>query len=253
MMRPSAALTGLLLASASTSHAFVVPSQHTSATCPSVPSSSRAKHTHGHNDHRRQHVKQLQALPTNGADIGLADILANPTETLTAVQSMMSEQLFQSKDQLAAFVASVTSGDASPIDALTAALTSGGGALSETATPLHLAAIAAFALGSAMNLWLSSPDDYAKIGAPYVPGTTTYSPAASESFYGSRPFLVAKRVLKLATLTSAFNTGILFDWLVLGKLFKDEEYTALKKAEPERAKVALKLAEQLGPTFIKLG
>ena len=117
----------------------------------------------------------------------------------------------------------------------------------------HVAAIAAFTLGSSLNLWLNTPDDYAKIGAPYVPGTTTYSPAASESFYGARPFLVAKRVLKLATLTSAFNTGILFDWLVLGELFKDEEYTALKKAEPARAKVALRLAEQLGPTFIKLG
>jgi hypothetical protein len=242
-MRPSAALTGLLLASAGTtgSDAFVVPSRHIS----SSPLSDRAQ---------QQHIEQHghRALPTNGADIGLSDILANPTETLTAVQSMVSEELFQSTDRLAAFMASITSGDASPIDALAAALSSGG-ALSEFATPLHVAAIAAFALGSSLNLWLNTPDDYAKIGAPYVPGTTTYSPAASESFYGARPFLVAKRVLKLATLTSAFNTGILFDWLVLGKLFKDEEYTALKKAEPARAKVALRLAEQLGPTFIKLG
>lgn len=241
-MRPPAALTGLLLASASTTNAFVVPSRHISS---SVPSSRT----------QQQHIKQTQghrALSTNGADIGLGDILANPTETLTAVQRMVSEELLQSTDQLAAFIASVTSGDASPIDALAAAL-SNGGVLSEFATPLHVAAIAAFTLGSSLNLWLNTPDDYAKIGAPYVPGTTTYSPAASESFYGARPFLVAKRVLKLATLTSAFNTGILFDWLVLGKLFKDEEYTALKKAEPARAKVALRLAEQLGPTFIKLG
>ena len=242
-MRPSAALTGLLLASASTTNAFVVPSRHISS---SVPSSRT----------QQQHIKQTQghrALPTNGADIGLGDILANPTETLTAVQRMVSEELLQSTDQLAAFIASVTSGDASPIDALAAALSSDGGALSGFATPLHVAAIAAFALGSSLNLWLSTPDDYSEIGAPYKPGTTTYSPAASESFYAARPFLVAKRVLKLATLTSAFNTGILFDWLVLGKLFKDEEYTALKKAEPARAKVALRLAEQLGPTFIKLG
>jgi len=197
-------------------------------------------------------------------------VLANPTETLAAVQAMASAQLLQSSDQVSAFVASLSSGDIvspnqvsalvaslssgdfSPIAALTAALSSSD-LLAEAATPLHLAAIAAVALGSSLNLWLSAPDDYVKIGAPYLPGTTTYSPASSESFYADRPFLVAKRVLKLATLTSAFNTGILFDWLVLGKLFKDEEYTALKNAEPERAKVALKLAEQLGPTFIKLG
>ena len=234
--RPSAALAGLLLASASSASAFVAPPPPTHA-------------------RSRQHAfpSQHDALPTGGADLGLADVLANPTETLTAIQAMASAQLLQSSDQISAFVASLSSGDiASPIAALTAAL-SGSDLLAEAATPLHLAAIAAVALGSSLNLWLNAPDDYVKIGAPYLPGTTTYSPAASESFYAARPFLVAKRILKLATLTSAFNTGILFDWLVLGKLFKDEEYTALKNAEPERAKVALRLAEQLGPTFIKLG
>jgi len=239
-MRTSAASIGLFLASASISArpagAFVAPSRRISA---------QSRHQHG-------------ALPTGGADIGLGDIAANPAETLAAVQAMVSDQLLQSTDQMAAFLASMTtSGDVSPIAALTAALSGIGGGdasmLSEAATPLHLAAIAAVTLGSSINLWLNAPDDYAKIGAPYLPGTTTYSPDASESFYGARPFLVAKRVLKLATLTSAFNAGILFDWLVLGKLFKDEEYTALKRAEPQRAKVALRLAEQLGPTFIKLG
>ena len=53
-------------------------------------------------------------------------------------------------------------------------------------------------------------------------------------------------MLKLAFLTSSFTTGVLFDWLVLGKLFKNEEYTALKQAEPRRAKEALVLCEQLG-------
>ena len=198
--RPSAALAGLLLASASTASAFVAPPPPTHA-------------------RSRQHAfpSQHDALPTGGADLGLADVLVNPTETLAAVQAMASAQLLQSSDQVSAFVASLSSGDFSPIAALTAALSSSD-LLTEAATPLHLAAIAAVALGSSLNLWLSAPDDYVKIGAPYLPGTTTYSPASSESFYAARPFLVAKRILKLATLTSAFNTGILFDWLVLGKL-----------------------------------
>ena len=47
---------------------------------------------------------------------------------------------------------------------------------------------------------------------------------------------MARRLLTIARLTSAFTAGVLFDWLVLGKLLKDEEYTALKRAEPRRAK-----------------
>jgi predicted unusual protein kinase regulating ubiquinone biosynthesis (AarF/ABC1/UbiB family) len=45
----------------------------------------------------------------------------------------------------------------------------------------------------------------------------------------------------------------LFDWLILGKLLGDDEYTALRKNEPQRAKESLILCQQLGPTFIKLG
>lgn len=89
--------------------------------------------------------------------------------------------------------------------------------------------------------------------SPYLPGSFTYDPAAAAEYYGRRPLLVLQRVLRLATLTSTFNAGILFDWLILGKLLKDEEYTALKRNEPQRAKEALLLANQLGPTFIKLG
>ena len=64
---------------------------------------------------------------------------------------------------------------------------------------------------------------------------------------------MAQRLLKLGRLTTGFTAGLLWDWLVLGKLLKDEEYTALKQAEPRRAKEALVLCEQCGPTFIKLG
>lgn len=118
-------------------------------------------------------------------------------------------------------------------------------------TPYHLAAIGLFALGSSFFMFINSPLDFSD--APFEPGTNTYNPKASEEFYRKRPLMVVKRLLKLAVLTGSFNTGVLFDWLVLGKLFKDEYYTALKRAEPRRAKQALVLCEQLGPTFIKLG
>ena len=54
-------------------------------------------------------------------------------------------------------------------------------------------------------------------------------------------------------LSGSFSAGLLFDWLILGKLLGDENYTALKRNEPRRAKVSLGLVERLGPTFIKLG
>ena len=66
--------------------------------------------------------------------------------------------------------------------------------------------------------------------------TRTYSPAVADQFYAARPLLVAQRLASLAYLTSSFTAGVLWDWLVLGKLLKDEEYTALKRAEPRRAK-----------------
>ena len=117
--------------------------------------------------------------------------------------------------------------------------------------PYHLAVIGFFALASSFMLFVNSPEDFSD--APFEPGTNTYDPKASQDFYSKRPLMVIKRILKLALLTGSFNTGILFDWLILGKLFKDEEYTALKRAEPRRAKQSLVLCEQLGPTFIKLG
>ena len=124
--RPSAALAGLLLASASTASAFVAPPP---------PTHARSRHQHSF-------PSQHDALPTGGGDLGLADVLANPTETLTAIQAMASAQLLQSSDQISAFVASLSSGDFSPVAALTAALSSSD-LLAEAATPLHLAAIAA--------------------------------------------------------------------------------------------------------------
>jgi hypothetical protein len=89
--------------------------------------------------------------------------------------------------------------------------------------------------------------------SPYPPGTTTYNPQLANDFYAARPLLVAQRVLRLSFLTARFNSALLFDWLILGKLLRDEEYTALKRNEPQRAKEALELCTALGPTFIKLG
>ena len=123
--------------------------------------------------------------------------------------------------------------------------------LTAGATSWHVEAIAAFTVASSLAYFLATP--VASEDAPYEPGTTTYSPEAAEEFYSKRPLTVIKRILQLATSTGAFNTGILFDWLVLGKLLKDEEYTVLKRNEPKRAKVALRLAETCGPTAIKLG
>ena len=97
---------------------------------------------------------------------------------------------------------------------------------------LQLGTIAAFGLGGLVLSADTRKDDK----APYEAGTSTYDPKVADAFYRDRPLLVARRLLTIARLTSAFTAGVLFDWLVLGKLLKDEEYTALKRAEPRRAK-----------------
>ena len=121
------------------------------------------------------------------------------------------------------------------------------GELTPAGAALQMGAIAAFAVGGA----IASADTNNE--APYDPGSNSYDPKVADAYYAARPLLVARRLCSLAYLTSSFSTGLLFDWLVLGKLLKDEEYKALKQAEPRRAKQALLLCEQLGPTFIKLG
>ena len=117
-------------------------------------------------------------------------------------------------------------------------------------TDWQIEAIVVVTIGNLIYQWLNSPLDFST--APFEPGTDTYSPAKSDAFYQQRPGMVLKRLLKLGTMSGAFTAGLLFDWLILGKLLKDDDYTALKKAEPKRAKEALRLCEQLGPTFIKL-
>jgi len=85
-------------------------------------------------------------------------------------------------------------------------------------------------------------DDEA-VGSPYPVGSTTYNKQIAEDFFLSRPLFVFRRLIKLAQITGAFNVKLLLDWK-LGNLEKNEK---------ERAKEALALSTQMGPTFIKLG
>ena len=118
-------------------------------------------------------------------------------------------------------------------------------------TPWHVEIVVVVTVMSSLLYWLQLPEHYDE--APYEPGTTTYNPLKAQEFYQQRPGMVLKRILRLALLTGSFNVGLVWDWLVLGKLLRDDNFTALKAAEPQRAKTALRLCEQLGPTFIKLG
>ena len=85
--------------------------------------------------------------------------------------------------------------------------------------------------------------DDTKVDSPYDAGTSTYSIESAAKFYGSKPLFVLKRLLRLAYTTGGFNFKLLLDWR-LGTLEKNEK---------KRAKEALVLANQCGPTFIKLG
>jgi len=119
--------------------------------------------------------------------------------------------------------------------------------------PWHSVAIAAFSLGSWFQLAvLKSPIDFSNGETPFAPGADTYSPQKADDFYGKRKFIVLKRIAQLGVSSTFFTTGLLFDWLILGKLLGDD-YKALKRNEPRRAKASLRLVEKLGPTFIKLG
>lgn len=119
--------------------------------------------------------------------------------------------------------------------------------------PWHSVAIVAFSFGSWFQLAvLNSPIDFSNGETPFAPGADTYSPQKADEFYGKRKFIVLKRIAQLGVSSTFFTTGLLFDWLILGKLLGDD-YKALKRNEPGRAKASLRLVEKLGPTFIKLG
>lgn len=81
------------------------------------------------------------------------------------------------------------------------------------------------------------------IESPYLAGTATYNVNIAENFYNERPLFVFKRLLRLAKITSIFNIKLFLDW----------RFKKLDENQKQRAKEALVLATQLGPTFIKLG
>jgi hypothetical protein len=98
-------------------------------------------------------------------------------------------------------------------------------------------------------------------GLPYEAGDnksaggTGYSDAAAEAFFAARPLVVAKRLLQLTRLTGTFNVALLLDYLATPRLPESEgggKATPWNN-EPARARDALALANQMGPTFIKLG
>ena len=112
---------------------------------------------------------------------------------------------------------------------------------------LHLTApelIAAIPIAAALVLGgvLSTVDD-SQADSPYDAGATTYSVETAAAYYQSKPLFVLKRLLKLAAITGAFNLKLLLDW----------RFGTLEKNQKIRAKEALVLSTQLGPTFIKLG
>jgi hypothetical protein len=185
--------------------------------------------------HTASSSTSLAALPEINADI----IQTTLSSTVTQLQS----QIAQLQSQLPSSI-SIPSANELFLQSIPAELSQ------LDNTMLTIAAILVTAPLSVISL-INAP--LKNDQSPYPPGTATYNPTIAAEFFGKRPLLVLQRILRLAFLTSRFNTGILFDWLILGKLLKDEEYTALKKNEPARAVEALSLCTQLGPTFIKLG
>ena len=89
---------------------------------------------------------------------------------------------------------------------------------------------------------LSTVDD-SQADSPYDAGSKTYSVETAAAYYESKPLFVMKRLAKLAAITGAFNLKLLLDW----------RFGTLEKNQKFRAKEALTLSTQLGPTFIKLG
>ena len=239
--------------------AFVPPSSSSSSL-----RRTPAKYHHHHHDHVRLNglPKSLNVdisipLPDWLVDAGNAilNVPTTPTSLVTStLEELVQDTLFQSL--LDALLS--PSSDQNNVE-MANALQETWNAILESSqflqpaltTPWHLEAIVAFGLGSLLLWFVSTPENFDD--APYEPGTSTYSPQKASEFYQQRPLVVFKRILKLALSTSTFNAGLLFDWLVLGKLLGDEDYTALRNNEPRRAKVALSLCETLGPTFIKLG
>ena len=77
---------------------------------------------------------------------------------------------------------------------------------------------------------------------PYGGGADAYDPELAAKFYQERPLLVAERVISLLQATLGFQLKLFLDWRT-GNLQRNEKI---------RAKEALALATECGPTIIKL-
>ena len=138
---------------------------------------------------------------------------------------------------------------AAPLDALAATPL-----VSDLAATPHLAVnpalfglVGASALGAAA--W-SATRPQVPIGAPYPADAKAYDPDKADTFYGARLPLVASRLLRLGALTFAFNLRLALDYFAYKRAGSPEDEPWPN--EKDRAKEALGLATQLGPTFIKL-
>ena len=105
--------------------------------------------------------------------------------------------------------------------------------------------VAASAAGAVLATRPTGP-----VGAPYPADAKGYDPAAADAFYGARPLVVASRLLRLGSITLAFNVRLGLDYLAYKRAGAPEDESWPNEAD--RAKEALALATQLGPTFIKL-
>jgi predicted unusual protein kinase regulating ubiquinone biosynthesis (AarF/ABC1/UbiB family) len=89
-----------------------------------------------------------------------------------------------------------------------------------------------------------------EIGAPYAADRDAYDPVAADRFYISRLPTVISRLLKVGSITFSFNIRLALDYWAYCRAGKPEGESWPN--ECDRAKEALELATQLGPTFIKL-
>jgi len=124
--------------------------------------------------------------------------------------------------------------------------------LKQTDTAAGLTAVTAAALagGAASRVAGGAPPKKRLLEAPYIAGPGTYDPLLAEEFYGARPLLVASRLLTLGRLTFGFNSKLLMDFAAYKSRGSPEGEPWPNEAA--RAKEALTLSTQLGPTFIKL-
>ena len=99
-------------------------------------------------------------------------------------------------------------------------------------------------------MYSATRSDDGPIGAPYPADANAYDPIAANAFYGKRPLLLLSRLARLSYLTTAFNLRLLIDWQQYKRAGSPEGESWPN--EEQRAKEALGLATQLGPTFIKL-